>query len=108
MINDLSEKAKKRKADLEKLGKRRVRVEDPAKYQERKARQRERNLNPKGPQKRLYSLQEAAFYLGRTIHSLREIIWAGKIPFVKVDRRLFIDIRDLERLVEQFKERFTF
>jgi hypothetical protein len=108
MMKHTAEEEKKRLEELRKLSKRRVRTEDPAKYEERKARQRERNLNPKGPQKRLYTLQESAYYLGRTVHSVREIIWAGKIPFVKVDRRLFIDIKDLERLVEQFKERFTF
>lgn len=104
----LFERQQKRKADLEKLRKRRARTEDPAKYEQRKAKQRERNQNPKGPLKRLYSLEEAAFYLGRTVLSVREIIWAGKIPVVKVDRRLFLDIKDLERLVETSKERFTF
>lgn len=108
MIKNLSAKAQKRQEDLKRLSKRRVRVEDPAAYEERKARQKSINKNPKGPQKRLYSLQEAAFYLGRTVNSVREIIWAGKIPVVKVDRRLFLDIKDLERLVEMSKERFTF
>jgi excisionase family DNA binding protein len=53
--------------------------------------------------KRLYSLREAAVYLGRTRPAMRELIWAGKIPMVRCDRRIFVDIRDLERFVEQNK-----
>jgi len=39
--------------------------------------------NPKGPVKRLYSIPEAAFYLGRTVDGLREILWSGRLPYVK-------------------------
>lgn len=53
--------------------------------------------------KRLYSIREAAAYLGRTIGAVREIIWSGKIPIVRCDRRIFLDIRDLERFIEQNK-----
>jgi len=34
--------------------------------------------------KRLYSIAEAAVYLGRSVWAVREMLWAGKIPFVKV------------------------
>ncbi len=47
--------------------------------------------NPKGPAKRLYSIPEAAFYLGRTVDALREILWAGTIPYVKDGRRVLLD-----------------
>jgi excisionase family DNA binding protein len=53
--------------------------------------------------KRLYSLGEAAAYLGRTVGAVREVIWAGKIPIVRFDRRIYLDIRDLERFIEQNK-----
>jgi hypothetical protein len=33
--------------------------------------------------KRLYTLKEAAQYLGRSAWSMRELIWAGEIPIVR-------------------------
>jgi excisionase family DNA binding protein len=53
-------------------------------------------------------MPEAAYYLGRTIDGLREIIWAGKIPYVKDGRRVLIDIRDMDEFIERNKMRFTY
>jgi hypothetical protein len=53
--------------------------------------------------KRLYSIAEASAYLGRTVGAMREIIWAGKIPIVRCDRRIYLDVRDIERFIEQNK-----
>ena len=53
--------------------------------------------------KRLYTLSEAAHYLGRTLWSMRELIWAGKIPIVRDGKRIFIDIVDLEAWVQKNK-----
>lgn len=64
--------------------------------------------NPKGPAKRLYSVPEAAFYLGRTVDALREVIWAGKIPFVRDGRRILIDVEDMNRFIENNKTSFTY
>ena len=64
--------------------------------------------NPKGPVKRLYSIPEAAFYLGRTVDALREIIWAEKIPHVKDGRRILIDIKDMDEFIEKNKTRFSY
>lgn len=64
--------------------------------------------DPKGPAKRLYSVSEAAYYLGRTVDALREIIWAGKIPIVKADRRVLLDVRDLDDYIERNKTRFSY
>jgi excisionase family DNA binding protein len=52
--------------------------------------------------KRLYTLKEAAMYLGRSDWGMRELIWSGKIPVVKPDggRKIFIDIMDLNNYVE--------
>jgi len=51
--------------------------------------------------KRLYTLKEAAGYLGRSEWGMRELIWARKIPVVKETdgRKIFIDIVDLENYV---------
>lgn len=57
------------------------------------------------PGRRLLSLDEAAGILGLSVHSLRRLIWAGTLPAVRVTRRVQIDLRDLERLIEQAKSR---
>ena len=37
------------------------------------------------PEKRLYTLKEAARYLGRSDWGMRELMWAGEIPFVRTE-----------------------
>jgi len=54
-------------------------------------------------EKRLYSVNEAAKYLGRSEWGVRELIWAGRIPFVKVGRRIHVDIHDLDTFIEKNK-----
>ena len=55
--------------------------------------------------KRLYTLKEAAQYLGRSDWSMRELIWAGKIPIVRGDgdRKIFIDVKDIDDYIERNK-----
>lgn len=59
--------------------------------------------NPYG--KRLYTLKEAAQYLGRTVWGVRELVWSGIIPVVRNQRgrKIFLDILDLEKYVSQNK-----
>ncbi|MDI9561461.1 MAG: helix-turn-helix domain-containing protein [Pseudomonadota bacterium] len=52
-------------------------------------------------------MKEAAVYLGRTEWALREMIWAGKLPYVKDGKRILLDIRDMDEWIEQNKTRFT-
>ncbi len=51
--------------------------------------------------KRLYTVKEAAEYLGRSEWSMRDLIWSGAIPVVRTDggRKIFLDIEDLESFV---------
>jgi excisionase family DNA binding protein len=64
--------------------------------------------NPvRGIPKRLYSVDDAAVYLGRTVWSVREMLWAGKIPFVKDGRRTLLDIRDMDAWIENSKIQMT-
>jgi len=58
--------------------------------------------------KRLYTLKEAATYLGRGLFGVREMVWKGEIPIVKRDtgRTMFIDIQDLEKYIDQNKQIF--
>ena len=57
--------------------------------------------------KRLYSIKEAAVYLGRSVWAIREMLWAGKIPFVKDGRRMLLDIRDMDTWIESSKTQMT-
>ena len=52
------------------------------------------------PRKRLYSIPEAAIYLGRSPWAVRSMIWAGKLPAVKDGKRILVDVYDLDRWVE--------
>jgi excisionase family DNA binding protein len=58
-----------------------------------------------GLPKRLYSIKEAAFYLGRSVCALREMLWAGKLPYIKDGRRILLDIQDINAWVEKNKIR---
>ena len=52
--------------------------------------------------------QNIPFYLGRTVDALREMIWAGKLPFFRDGKRILLDIRDLDEFIERGKQLFTF
>ena len=54
-------------------------------------------------QKRLYSVDEAAVFLGRTPGAVRELIFKGKLPKVAIDRRVQLDRHDLDRLIDTHK-----
>jgi len=60
---------------------------------------------PNPPGKRLYTLKEAAHYLGRSEWGMRELAWAGELPVVRneMGRKLFFDIRDLDAFIEKRK-----
>jgi len=55
--------------------------------------------------KRLYTLKEAAEYLGRSEWGMRELIWAGSIPVVRTEggRKIFLDIEDLNDFINRNK-----
>lgn len=53
--------------------------------------------------KRLFTVKEAALYLGRTPHAIRELQWDGLLPAVKVGRRIHFDLLDLEKFIESHK-----
>ncbi len=62
-------------------------------------------MNTSQPIKRLYTVKEAGQYLGRTTWGVRHLIWKGKLPQVRCGKCIHVDIRDLERFVEQNKYR---
>ena len=53
--------------------------------------------------KRLYTIPEAAAYLGRSVWSMRELYWRGRLPAVRDGRRIYFDIKDLDRYIESNK-----
>jgi excisionase family DNA binding protein len=65
--------------------------------------QEERQCRNGAPARRLLSVEEAAACLGRSPAAIRHMIESGKLPAVRIDRRVAVDIRDLERLIEASK-----
>ncbi len=53
---------------------------------------------------RLLTVEQASTYLGRTKTSLQHLISDRAIPVVRHDRRVFLDIRDLDQWIESAKE----
>jgi excisionase family DNA binding protein len=53
--------------------------------------------------KRLYSIKESAVYLGRTAWAVREMLWAGKMPYVKDGKRILIDLQDMNEWIDRSK-----
>lgn len=55
--------------------------------------------------KRLYSLKEAAIYLGRTTYGVRELCWNGDLPFIQTKRngKIWLDVTDLNTFIDRNK-----
>ena len=58
--------------------------------------------------KRLYSIPEAGQYLGRTVWSIREMIYAGKIPYIRDGRRMLLDINDMDAWIENNRCQYNY
>jgi excisionase family DNA binding protein len=54
-------------------------------------------------QSRLLSQEAAARYLGVSKWTLRDLLFRGDIPYVKIGRRLLIDVQDLDAYITQSK-----
>lgn len=52
---------------------------------------------------RLLTVEQAAVYLGRTEEGVRHLIASGRLAAVRLDRRVFIDVKDLDRLIQESK-----
>src|SRR5262249_61763187 len=57
------------------------------------------------PSRRLLTLKEAADYLALSTWTVRELVWKGRLPAVRLTRRLHFDRRDLDRLIDHAKDR---
>lgn len=54
---------------------------------------------------RLLTVEQAAVYIGRTKDAIQHMIGNCKLPTVRSDRRVFIDMRDLDAWIEGNKRR---
>jgi len=55
------------------------------------------------PRKRLYTVPQAAEYLGRSPWAVRSMIWSGKLPAVRDGKRVLVDVYDLDHWIEHNK-----
>lgn len=51
--------------------------------------------------KRLFTLSEAAVYLGRSEWAVRRLIWSGELPHIRQGRRVHLDVRDMEQFIDR-------
>ncbi len=58
--------------------------------------------------KRLYTISEGAYYLGRSAYSLRTLIWDGQLPIIKKGEggKIWIDREDMDRWITRSKETY--
>ena len=55
--------------------------------------------------RRLYDIEAVGAYLGIPPWTVREMIWRGDLPYVKIGRRQYLDIRDVDQFIDQAKTR---
>ena len=53
--------------------------------------------------KRLFTLKEAAVYMGKTLWGMRQLVWQGRIQIVRDGRKMLVDIKDLDSYIEKNK-----
>ena len=51
------------------------------------------------------TVKQAGAYLALGPWRVRSLIWGGELEFVRLGRRILVDRRDLDRLLESKKER---
>ncbi len=55
--------------------------------------------------RRYYDIASVATYIGFSTWTVRRLIWSGKLPAIRLNRALRIDIRDVDGMMEANKER---
>ena len=72
-------------------------------YFEEVAARLERRLDqriPNGSAKRLFTVSEAAAYLGRSENAIKLLIHRGKLPVTRIDSKSQIDKKALDKLID--------
>ncbi len=55
---------------------------------------------------RLLALKDAAQYLGRSVWGMRSLAWDGKIPVIQDGKKIYFDVKDLDKYVEGNKRTY--
>lgn len=74
---------------------------------------KKKKTTPRGPivvpvvpipqETRLLNIKQAAAYLSCTVSAIRHLVWAGKLPHMRIGRFVQIDRADLNAFVESQK-----
>ena len=65
----------------------------------------EGRVNGSGRVTRLLTVEQAASYLGRTKEAVQHMVASGKLPTVRSDRRVFVDVDDLDQWIVENKRK---
>lgn len=65
----------------------------------------EGRMNGSGRATRLLTVEQAAAYLGRTKEAVQHMVASGKLPTVRSDRRVFVDVDDLDQWIVENKRK---
>ena len=57
--------------------------------------------------KRLYTLEEAGVYIGRSEWTIGDMVRKGLLPYIPDRDRKFIDLKDLDKWIRENKKRET-
>ena len=57
-------------------------------------------------ERRLNSIKQLASEIGATEWFWRSQIWDGKLPFVQVGRKMFVDSQDIENFIKTYKQKY--
>jgi len=52
---------------------------------------------------RLLPIPEAAAYLGMSVYAMRHRIAEGMFVYVRIGKRIFLDVRDLDDFIKRMK-----
>jgi excisionase family DNA binding protein len=61
----------------------------------------DQRISPNGSPKRLFTVSEAAVYLGRSENAVKLLIHRGKLPVTRIDSKSQIDKQALDRLIDE-------
>ena len=61
------------------------------------------NCQPASVQAKLFTVQQAASYIGRTPEAVNHLVSERRIPTVRSDKRIFIDKQDLDKWIDENK-----
>jgi excisionase family DNA binding protein len=53
---------------------------------------------------RLLTVEQAATYIGRSKEAVQHMVSSGKMPTVRADRRVFVDVEDLDAWIREHKQ----